>query len=285
MERVAPDHRSSEGVGSLMNTPLFIIDAFAGKAYSGNPAAVCLLRHPVDEAFMLKTAAEMNLSETAFLWPETDGYRLRWFTPKVEVDLCGHATLASAHILWELGLLDPDVEARFYTRSGLLRASRADDLISLYFPPYELKSSPTIPALIEALGISEANVVETMLYADNVLVRLDQESLVRELSPDFGALSRLEERAFAVTAESSTEGIDCVSRFFAPKMGVNEDPVTGSAHTALAPFWASRLNRTQLTAYQASERGGLLQLEVSKDQIKMSGRAITIVSGELQVKP
>lgn len=219
MERVAPDHRSSEGVGSLMNTPLFIIDAFAGKAYSGNPAAVCLLRHPVDEAFMLKTAAEMNLSETAFLWPETDGYRLRWFTPKVEVNLCGHATLASAHILWELGLLAPDVEARFYTRSGLLRASRADDLISLYFPPYELKSSPTIPALIEALGISEANVVETMLYADNVLVRLDQESLVRELSPDFGALSRLEERAFAVTAESSTEGIDCVSRFLHRRWG------------------------------------------------------------------
>ncbi|WP_339318850.1 PhzF family phenazine biosynthesis protein [Paenibacillus sp. FSL R10-2734] len=268
-----------------MSNPLYIVDAFAEKAYSGNPAAVCLLKHPVDEAFMLKTAAEMNLSETAFLWPENEGYRLRWFTPKVEVNLCGHATLASAHVLWEAGLLDPTVEAKFYTRSGLLRASRSGDLISLYFPPYELAPSPTIPGLTEALGIIEENVVETMLYADSVLVQLDQESRVRELRPDFVALSKLQGRAFAVTAKSSTVGMDCVSRFFAPKMGVNEDPVTGSAHTALAPYWANRLNRTQLTAYQASERGGLLQLEVTKEQIKISGRAFTIVSGELHVKP
>ncbi|WP_254847768.1 PhzF family phenazine biosynthesis protein [Paenibacillus odorifer] len=270
---------------NTMNIPLYIIDAFAEQAYSGNPAAVCLLEHPVDEGYMQKTAAEMNLSETAFLWTEEDGYRLRWFTPKVEVKLCGHGTLASAHVLWESGLLAPDMEARFYTRSGLLRASRSGDLISLYFPPYQLQPSPVISGLAAALGIAEANVVETMRYADNVLVRLDQEARVRELSPDFGALSGLEGRGFAVTAESSIEGIDCISRFFAPKVGVNEDPVTGSAHTALAPFWADRLNRTQLTAYQASKRGGLLQLEVSKDEIKMSGRALTIVSGELHVKP
>lgn len=275
----------TRGAGNEMNTPLYIVDAFAETAYSGNPAAVCLLEKPVDESFMAKTAAEMNLSETAFLWRESDGYRLRWFTPKVEVNLCGHATLASAHVLWEKGILKPDEEARFYTRSGLLRASRSEELISLYFPPYQLEPSPVTPGLVQALGITKENVVETMRYADNILVRLDQESRVRELRPDFAALSLLPWRAVLVTAVSSTDGIDCVSRFFAPKIGVNEDPVTGSAHTALAPFWASRLNSKQLTAYQASERGGMLLLEVSEEQIKISGHALTIVSGELHVKP
>lgn len=279
------DNGSSKGVRSTLTIPLFIIDAFAEQAYSGNPAAVCLLKEPVDEAYMQMTAVEMNLSETAFLWPEQDGYRLRWFTPKTEVNLCGHATLASAHVLWTKGLLDSAEEARFYTRSGLLKATRSGDLISLFFPPYELIPTLSTPELAAALGISEKNVIETITYADNVLVRLDQESSVRGLSPDFGALSQLAGRAFAVTAESSSAGIDFVSRFFAPKMGVNEDPVTGSAHTALAPYWASRLGRTELTAYQASERGGLLQLEVSKDLVKISGRALTIVSGELHIKP
>ena len=267
-----------------MNIPLYIIDAFAESTYSGNPAAVCLLEQPPEESFMTKTAAEMNLSETAFLWRENEGYRLRWFTPKAEVDLCGHATLASAHVLWEVGLLEPDAEAIFYTRSGLLRASRSGDSISLYFPPYELHPSPILPGLPEALGITEENVVETMLYADNILVRLDQEARVRELSPDFGLLAQLQGRAVAVTAESNTKGIDCVSRFFAPKMGVNEDPVTGSAHTALGPYWAERLNRTQLTAYQASGRGGILLLDISKELIKISGRAITVVSGQLHLQ-
>lgn len=268
-----------------MNTPLYIVDAFAEAVYSGNPAAVCLLEKPADESFMAKTAAELNLSETAFLWRESDGYRLRWFTPKVEVNLCGHATLASAHVLWEKGILNPDEEARFYTKSGLLRASRSEELISLYFPAYQLESSPAIPGLAQSLGITEENVVETMRYADNILLRLDQESRVRELRPDFEALSLLQWRAVLVTAASSTDGIDCVSRFFAPKMGVNEDPVTGSAHTPLAPYWAGRLNSKKLTAYQASERGGILLLEVEEEQIKISGHALTIVSGELHVKP
>lgn len=266
-----------------MNKPLYIVDAFANTVFSGNPAAVCLLEQPMDDIFMMKIAAEMNLSETAFLWPENEGYRLRWFTPKVEVDLCGHATLASAHVLWEAGVLDLDAEARFYTRSGLLRAARSGEMISLYFPPYELHSSPTVLGLAEALGIMEKNIVETMLYADNLLVRLDQESLVRELSPDFGLLAQISNRAVAVTAESSVEGIDIVSRFFAPKMGVNEDPVTGSAHTALASFWASRLNRTHLTAYQASERGGMLQLEISDELITISGKAKSVVRGQLLI--
>ncbi|MEK8216270.1 MULTISPECIES: PhzF family phenazine biosynthesis protein [unclassified Paenibacillus] len=268
-----------------MNTPLFIVDAFADKAFTGNPAAVCLLENPADEAFMAKTAAEMNLSETAFLWPEQDGYRLRWFTPAVEVNLCGHATLASAHVLWETGRLGSHEEARFHTLSGLLRATKSEEMISLYFPPYEITASPPIAGLAAALGLEEAHVLETVRYADNVLVRLDHETRVRGLCPDFIQVAKLQPRAVAVTAECAADGIDFVSRFFAPGIGVNEDPVTGSLHAALAPYWAGRLNRTQLTAYQASVRGGMLQLEVSQDLVTLSGRAVTVVSGQFHVPP
>lgn len=267
-----------------MSRPIFIVDAFTERAFAGNPAAVCLLDGPAPEAFMAQTAAEMNLSETAFLWPEQDGYRLRWFTPAVEVNLCGHATLASAHVLWETGRLATGTEAKFYTRSGLLRATRSDGLISLYFPPYELVSSGPITGLAAALGIHEADVLETMAYADNVLVRLKNEGLVRKLSPDFSRIRKLSPRAVAVTAESEQEGVDFVSRFFVPKGGVNEDPVTGSAHTALAPYWSARLGRPQLTAYQASSRGGTLLLEVTPELVTLSGRAVTVVSGQFHVQ-
>ncbi|WP_151737434.1 PhzF family phenazine biosynthesis protein ['Paenibacillus yunnanensis' Narsing Rao et al. 2020] len=268
-----------------MNTPIYIVDAFADQAYAGNPAAVCLLQRPADEDFMARTAAEMNLSETAFVWPEEDGYRLRWFTPAVEVNLCGHATLASAHVLWESGRLDPQEEARFLTRSGLLRARQTPQGISLFFPPYGLAASPPIPGLAAALGIAEEQVLETVRYADNVLVRLGDEALLRGLRPDYIRLAALEPRAVGVTAKSGTPGIDFVSRFFAPGIGVNEDPVTGSLHTALAPYWAERLGRSELTAYQVSARGGLLYLQVSPEQVILSGNAVTVVSGLLQVDP
>ncbi|MHA6532963.1 PhzF family phenazine biosynthesis protein [Paenibacillus sp. BAC0078] len=267
-----------------MSTPIFIVDAFADRAFAGNPAAVCLLEGPVPEAFMAQTAAEMNLSETAFLWPEQDGYRLRWFTPAVEVNLCGHATLASAHVLWETGRLASGEEAKFYTRSGLLRATQSDQLISLYFPPYELVPSGPIAGLAQALGINEDDVLETLAYADNVLVRLKDDSLVRRLSPDFALLGKLPPRAVAVTAESEPEDVDFVSRFFAPGVGVNEDPVTGSAHTALAPYWSARMGRSHLTAYQASSRGGTLLLEVTPELVTLSGRAVTVVSGQFHVQ-
>lgn len=262
-----------------MNLPIFIVDAFADRAFSGNPAAVCLLNGPVDEDFMARTAAEMNLSETAFLWPEQDGYALRWFTPAVEVNLCGHATLASAHVLWETGRLESAAEARFYTRSGLLRARQSEGIISLYFPPYELTPSAPVAGLASALGIPEEQVLEVMSYADNILLLLDDEATLRELSPDYAQLAKLQPRAVAVTAQSGADGIDFVSRFFAPGIGVNEDPVTGSMHTALGPYWAARLDQTQLTAYQASPRGGTLQLKVSRDCVTLSGRAVTVVSG------
>ncbi|WP_410512349.1 PhzF family phenazine biosynthesis protein [Paenibacillus sp. BR2-3] len=208
-----------------MSIPIFIVDAFADSSFKGNPAAVCLLEGPVEESFMSKVAGEMNLSETAFLWPEQEGYRLRWFTPAVEVNLCGHATLASAHVLWESGRLGMEEEARFYTRSGLLTARRSEDMISLYFPPYELVPTSSIPGLAAALGIGEENI------------------------------------------------------------GVNEDPVTGSAHTALAPYWAGRLNRSRLTAYQASKRGGTLQLEINEGLVTISGPAVTVVSGQFHPAP
>ncbi|MFC3749884.1 PhzF family phenazine biosynthesis protein [Paenibacillus sp. GCM10012306] len=268
-----------------MSLPLFIVDAFADQAYSGNPAAVCLLKGPAGEDFMQQTAAEMNLSETAFLWPEAGAYRLRWFTPVTEVKLCGHATLASAHILWETGVLAPGEEARFHTLSGLLVARREAEKISLYFPPYELTPVREVPGLTTALGIPERHVSQIMQYADNLLVHVDQESMVRELKPDFTLLAGLAVRAVSVTAESKEEGIDFVSRFFAPKMGVNEDPVTGSAHTALGPYWAARLNRSRLNAYQASPRGGYLLLDVDTDTITLTGHAITILKGQLQVEP
>lgn len=275
--------QNSRGVESELSTPLFIVDAFADSVFTGNPAAVCLLEGPADEEFMRKTAAEMNLSETAFLWPEQDGYRLRWFTPTVEVNLCGHATLASAHVLWETGRLGRGEEAHFHTRSGLLRAGLTEAGISLYFPPYGLTNSPPLAGLAAALGLEEDQVLETVLYADNVLVRLDDEARVRQLVPDFPLLAKLQPRAVAVTAEYAAGDIDFVSRFFGPCIGVNEDPVTGSLHAALAPYWANRLGRTSLTAYQASPRGGRMKLEVGERLVTLTGKAVTVVSGQLHV--
>lgn len=268
-----------------MSNPLYIVDAFAERAYSGNPAAVCILEQPVSEDFMQRTAAEMNLSETAFLWPEDGAYRLRWFTPAAEVKLCGHATLASAHVLWETGRLAPQEEARFHTLSGLLTARREQESISLFFPSYALTPAPELPGLTAALGISADIILNTVMYDQNLLVELRTESDVRELRPDFTLLTRLPVRAVAVTAAGQSDGLDIVSRFFAPTIGVNEDPVTGSAHTALGPYWAAKLNRNRITAYQASARGGVLQLEVGRELTVLSGRAITVLSGELRVKP
>ncbi|AIQ14485.1 PhzF family phenazine biosynthesis protein [Paenibacillus durus] len=268
-----------------MSVPIYIVDAFTEHAFAGNPAAVCLLEQPASEQFMSQTAVEMNLSETAFLWPENGGYRLRWFTPAAEVKLCGHATLASAHTLWETGRLPRDKRAEFHTLSGVLTAEREGDRITLCFPAYELVPAEPIPGLAAALGVEEGDIKEVFFYADNALVLLRDEAVLRTLSPDFAALKSLPSRAVAVTAESGGEGIDFVSRFFAPGIGVNEDPVTGSAHTALAPFWADRLKRRELTAYQASRRGGTLQLRLSEDKVFLSGHAVTVVSGLFHARP
>lgn len=265
-----------------MAIPIFQVDAFTDEPFKGNPAGVCLLRWPVEAGWMQNVAAEMNLAETAFLWPEGDGFRLRWFTPKVEVKLCGHATLATAHILWEQGLLPFDREARFQTLSGLLTARRDGDLIELDFPARPPLARPPdwTDAVVGALGIKP---VYVGMSAEDVIFEAADEETVRGLQPDLATLRTLPARGVIVTARSSGGRFDFISRFFAPAVGVDEDPVTGSSHTVLVPYWAEKLGRTVFTAYQASARGGILRLKLAGDRVKIAGRAVTVIRGELAV--
>lgn len=254
------------------------VDAFTSEPFMGNPAAVCLLTEPKDDAWMQKVAAEMNLAETAFLLHRPDGYGLRWFTPVAEVDLCGHATLASAHVLWERGALGPEETARFHTKSGLLTAVRKKDWIELDFPatPDEPVEAPA--GLVEALGVTPQYVGKSIF---DYLVELDSEETVRGLVPDLRLLATLGTRGVVVTSRSSDPAFDFVSRYFAPAFGIDEDPVTGSTHCALAPFWAKRLNKTSFLARQLSARGGVLKLEVASDRVRIAGQAVTVLRGEL----
>ena len=261
------------------------IDAFTNQAFGGNPAAVCVLTGPRDEIWMQHVAREMNLSETAFLHPdESDpgSYRLRWFTPNVEVDLCGHATLATAHALWSEGHLPRGATARFHTRSGLLTAEFADGWITLDLPatPAETSSPPVGAArrLADAIG----GPVKCAGFSKfDGIVELESESAVRSLVPAFAALAALPVRGVIVTARAGTVGFDFVSRFFAPGVGIDEDPVCGSAHCCLGPFWGERLGKTDLTAYQASPRGGVLRVGLRGDRVRLAGQAVTVLRGEL----
>ncbi|MBI3927872.1 MAG: PhzF family phenazine biosynthesis protein [Armatimonadetes bacterium] len=252
------------------------VDAFADRPFTGNPAAVCILPAAAEAAWMQSVAREMNLSETAFLVRASDGFDLRWFTPAVEVDLCGHATLASAHVLWEEGHLDPAETARFHTRSGLLTACREGEWIELDFPskPEEAASAPE--GLAEALGARPRYVGRSQF---DYLVELESEAAVRELRPDLGRLAGLPVRGVIVTAVS--EPWDFVSRFFAPAAGVPEDPVTGSAHCCLGPFWGARLGKTEMLGFQASARGGVVRVKLAGARVLLGGRAITMMRGEL----
>lgn len=258
------------------------IDAFADRPYRGNPAAVCLLEQERDSQWMQSVAAEMNLSETAFVRRVGDGFDLRWFTPAVEVDLCGHATLAAAHALWsEAGVPDDD-EIRFRTRSGALTAARNGELIELDFP-----ATPPGPANLEAeqLGaIGNALGVEPALVARSafdLLVVVGSEDTVRGLQPDFPRLRDLTSRGVIVTSASNDPGFDFVSRFFAPSVGIDEDPVTGSAHCCLAPYWSERLGKLEMRAFQASPRGGVVNVRVSGERVLLGGSAVTVLRGEL----
>src|SRR5881396_3733332 len=233
------------------------VDAFTDRPFAGNPAAVCILPKVADPAWMLNVAREMNLAETAFLVKQRDGYDLRWFTPAVEVDLCGHATLASAHVLWEDGHLAADKAAAFHTRSGLLGAVRRGEWIELDLPATPATAAVAPPGLVDALGVKPRYVGKTRF---DYLVELDGEESVRALEPDLTALARVEARGVMVTSRASSDGFDFVSRFFAPRSGVPEDPVTGSAHCALGPYWSERLKKKELLAYQASARGGVLRV-------------------------
>ena len=256
------------------------VDAFTNRPFAGNPAAVCVLAAPRDEHWMQDVAREMNLSETAFLQPGDDGYALRWFTPAVEVALCGHATLASAHVLWEDGHLPARRQARFHTKSGVLTADRNGEWIELDFPATPAAPAPAPAGLATALGVSPRWVGRNKFV---YLVELDSEDAVRGLRPDFGALERVEARGLIVTSRGDAQKFDFVSRFFAPRTGILEDPVTGSAHCALTPFWSERLHKTEMTAYQASPRGGVVRVRANGPRVLLAGQAVTVLRGELAV--
>lgn len=286
--------------GSLDHTLIHQVDAFTQRPFSGNPAAVCLLERPAETIWMQAVAQEMNLSETSFLVPrpvphdqpvsappDSRSYDLRWFTPTVEVDLCGHATLASAHILWETGVLPLNLPARFSTRSGWLTARQGAPeagWIEMDFPAQGAAAIPPPPGLEAALGVRADFVGASRT---DLLVEVESETLVRGLEPDFAALRRLGVRGVIVTARTdpaSTTGgraFDFVSRFFAPGAGIDEDPVTGSAHCTLAPYWAAKLGNTQLVGYQASARGGAVRVRLADDRVFLGGQAITVMRGEL----
>lgn len=269
-----------------MTLRLHQVDAFTDRPFAGNPAAVCLLDRPRDERWMRAVAAEMNLSETAFLVRRGggegggDGFDLRWFTPACEVDLCGHATLASAHRLWETGELGAGEEARFHTRSGLLTARRAGGgWIEMDFPARPPRRAEPPSGLAEALG---APVRWTGAGGDDLLALLDDAAAVRSLAPDLGRVARLPVRGLIVTAAADPGAEhDFVSRFFAPAVGVPEDPVTGSAHCCLGPFWAERLGKPEVVGYQASARGGVVRVRPRGERVTLGGEAVTVLVAEL----
>ena len=254
------------------------VDAFTERAFAGNPAAVCLLPSPADPVWMQQVAREMNLAETAFLVRQSDGFDLRWYTPSVEVDLCGHATLASAHVLWEEQELKPKETARFHTRSGLLTVSREKDVIWMDFPATPAEPAESPPELKTGLAATTRYVGRTRF---DYLAEVESEAALRALTPDLGQLSRLPVRGVIVTARSEQTEYDFVSRFFAPASGVPEDPVTGSAHCALAPYWGDKLKKSRMMGYQASARGGTVMVELRQDRVLLGGQAVTVLRGEL----
>jgi PhzF family phenazine biosynthesis protein len=260
--------------------PLLQVDAFTDQPFAGNPAAVCLLPAARDAAWMHLVAREMNLPETAFLVPraERDGFDLRWFTPTVEVDLCGHATLAAAHALWQIGKLATDVVARFHTKSGVLTATYQGEWIELDFPATVDEPAEAPAGLADALGVTPRYVGRSRF---DYLVEVERESTVSELVPDMALLRKLPVRGVIVTSKATTPGWDFVSRFFAPAAGVDEDPVTGSAHCCLTPFWSPRLGKTSMVARQVSARGGTLRVRLDGDRVRLAGQAVTVLRGEL----
>ncbi len=264
-----------------MSLDLFQVDAFTDRPFAGNPAAVCLLAEPADAEWMQSVAREMNLSETAFLHPTGDGFGLRWFTPAIEVELCGHATLASAHVLWETGTLAPDGQARFHTLSGLLTAERKGEWMELDFPARPAEEVQPPEGLAEALGAGNVEPLFVGRSKYDYLLELPSDEAVRSADPDHRRLASLPVRGVIVTARGSDNPFHFVSRFFAPGSGVDEDPVTGSAHCTLGPYWQGRLGRDEFLAYQASARGGVVRVRVEGDRVKLGGQAVTVLRGRL----
>jgi PhzF family phenazine biosynthesis protein len=262
-----------------MGHTIIQVDAFTDSPFAGNPAAVCVLPGPQPDDWMQKVAQEMNLSETAFLLKQDDGYQLRWFTPTVEVDLCGHATLASAHVLWSEGHLPTEQDARFYTQSGLLTARHLGEWIELDFPANPSVETSVPPELMKALGISIRGVSQNSL---GYLVEASDESSVRTMKPDFSMLESLPVHGIIVTSQGTYSECDIVSRFFAPAIGIPEDPVTGAAHCCLGPYWRDRLGQDELLAYQASARGGVIKVRCGRDRVFLGGQAVTVLRGVME---
>lgn len=262
-----------------MPFPLFVVDAFTSEPFSGNPAAVVLLSEPREDAWLRLVARELNLSETAFVRREGEAWRLRWFTPEAEVKLCGHATLATAHVLWSEGHLPPNETAEFDTLSGRLKASRVGENVELDFPVEAPTPCDAPSGLLEALGVREASFVGWT--GVRFLVEVAEAREVKALTPDFRALKKVAPGRVIVTARSDDARFDFVSRYFAPGIGIDEDPVTGSAHCALGPHWMAKLGEADLVGFQASARGGRVDVAVRGERVKLRGRAVTVVRGEL----
>lgn len=257
---------------------LIQVDAFTGKAFAGNPAAVCLMDAPRDATWMQEVAREMNLSETAFVEKAPEGFGLRWFTPEVEVDLCGHATLASAHVLWEEGTVDADASITFSTRSGPLICHQRRDRIEMDFPSRPVTEVDAPHGLAQAVGVSPVSVWHGAI---GYVLELRSEAEVRDARPDFQKLAGVPGGWTCITAPATTGGFDFVSRFFAIASGIDEDPVTGAAHCALGDFWSKRTGRMEFRAYQCSARGGVVFVRVDGDRVHLGGQAVTVLRGEL----
>ncbi|WP_010581890.1 PhzF family phenazine biosynthesis protein [Schlesneria paludicola] len=261
----------------MAGIPCWQVDAFTDHAFGGNPAAVCWLEQEAETAWMQSVAAEMNLSETAFVRRLPDSMELRWFTPTIEVDLCGHATLATARVLWSEGLAPKDQPLRFQTRSGLLTCRLSGELIELDFPATPPIQIDVSQELIDALGITPLYVGRSKFYQ---LAIVDSPATVRAVKPDFRKLAEVPTLGVIVSAASSAPPYDFESRFFAPRMGVDEDPVCGSAHCCLTPFWSQKLGKKELLAYQASARGGILHLRWEGERVILGGQGVVVWRGE-----
>ena len=267
-------------------TPLFQVDAFASAPFTGNPAAVCLLDSQREASWMQAVAAEMNLSETAFVWRESEGMGLRWFTPAVEVALCGHATLSAAHILWETGEFQRSESIVFQTASGSLESRLRDGWIELDFPRFEatpVELPPRIAAAVTDTPIAVHAVDDRGQREPTFLLELPSEAAVRGLVPQLHGLRYPGASSIIVTAIADRSDFDFVSRFFAPSAGIDEDPVTGSAHCSLAPYWSARLGKDELLAFQASRRGGVVAMGLTRKRVLLRGQAVTVFGGDLRV--
>jgi PhzF family phenazine biosynthesis protein len=271
--------REAEREKKVTGVPIWQVDAFTDRPFAGNPAAVCLLNHEPNESWMQSVAAEMNLSETAFVRRIEEGFQLRWFTPKIEVSLCGHATLASAFVVWSAGLISTNEPIRFHTKSGVLTASRNGELIELNFPVTRFETCDPPAALLQALGVESPTFVGRTTFGSYLVVTTPD--VVRALRPNFRKLIEIQGDGAIVTAESDDTRFDFISRYFAPRAGIDEDPVTGSAHCCLCPYWSQRLGKTVMTGYQASTRGGVVHVRLHGDRVILGGHAVLVLTGEL----